>query len=86
MFTLAKVIIASSALIYGAAKVQPVDTTAVTAKPVATAFVFAPDNKTPDTFVRDGSDVEANVEQAQNTSITLLCKCLLSSAKNLTLC
>lgn len=68
MFTLAKAIIASGALVYGAASVDPVSTPAntvgvfVNRAPVA--FVFAPDHKAPDSFVRDGSDIEANVEQA----------------------
>ena len=68
MFTLAKAIVASGALIYGAANVDPVSTPAnvanVTANKASTAFVFAPDHKAPDTFIRDGSDIEANVEQA----------------------
>jgi hypothetical protein len=55
-------------LIYGAANVDPVDTSAATiavqSKPVSAGFVFAPNHKAPDTFVRDGSDIEANVEQA----------------------
>lgn len=68
MFTLAKAIVASGVLIYGAANVDPVSTptniaNASTIK-ASTAFVFAPDHKAPDTFVRDGSDIDANVEQA----------------------
>jgi hypothetical protein len=66
MFTLAKAIIASGALIYGAANVNPLDTSAsskaVLSKPVSTAFVFAPDHNAPDTFDRTG--VDENVEQA----------------------
>lgn len=67
MFTLAKAIIASGALIYGAANVDPVSapySADFSAKPATTAFVFAPDHNAPDSFVRDGSDIEANVEQA----------------------
>ena len=68
MFTLAKAIIASSALIYGAANIDAVPTTeaTLTAGPetVAPVFVFAPDHDSPDTFIRDGSQVEADVEQA----------------------
>jgi len=68
MFTLAKAIVASGVLIYGAANVDPVSTPSnvanVSANKASTAFVFAPDHKAPDTFIRDGSDIEANVEQA----------------------
>jgi hypothetical protein len=67
MFTLAKAIIASGALIYGAANVDPVSAPSsfadVSVKQ-SSAFVFAPDHKSPDTFVRNGSDIEANVEKA----------------------
>jgi hypothetical protein len=68
MFTLAKAIIVSGTLIYGAANIDPVgtDTTAtnVSAESVSTVFVFAPDHDAPDTFVRNGSEAEANMEQA----------------------
>ena len=68
MFTLAKAIIASGALVYGAASVDPVSTPAntvgVSVNRAPVAFVLAPDHKSPDSFVRDGSDIEANVEQA----------------------
>jgi hypothetical protein len=68
MFTFAKAIIASGALIYGAANVDPVSIPTsvadVSANKATTAFVFAPDHNAPDSFVRDGSDIEANVEQA----------------------
>lgn len=68
MFTLAKAIIASGALIYGAANVDPVsiptNVADVSANKATTAFVFAPDHNAPDSLVRDGSDIEANVEQA----------------------
>lgn len=67
MFTLAKAIIASGALIYGAANIDPVNAPVISGFPVksaSTAFIFAPDHKAPDTFVRDGSDIEVNVEQA----------------------
>ncbi len=67
MFTLAKAIIASGALIYGAANVDPVSAPsnfADVSVEQSSAFVFAPDHKSPDTFVRNGNDIEANVEKA----------------------
>ncbi len=69
MFTLAKAIIASGVLIYGAANIDPVPTTedaALTSgqEIISTVFVFAPDHNAPDTFVRNGSEAEANMEQA----------------------
>jgi len=66
MFTLAKAIIASGALIYGAANIDPVtppENTGFSSKPATTKFLFAPDHKAPDTFARNGSDIEADVEQ-----------------------
>ena len=68
MLELAKAIIVSGTLIYGAANIDPVstDTTAtnVSAESVSTVFVFAPDHDAPDTFVRNGSEAEASMEQA----------------------
>jgi hypothetical protein len=67
MFTLAKATIASGALICGAANVDPVSiiisVANVSANQASTAFVFAPEHKAPDSFIRDGSDIEAIVEQ-----------------------
>ena len=68
MFTLAKAIIVSGTLLYGAANIDPVDTTVATAdvaaETVSSVFIFAPDHNAPDTFIRNGSVTEANIEQA----------------------
>jgi hypothetical protein len=76
MFALTKAIIVSGALIYGAANIDPVSTDSVltpafsnvstdfSTETVSSVFVFAPDHNAPDTFIRDGSQVEANMEQA----------------------
>ena len=67
MFTLAKAIIVSGTLIYGAANIDPVSTDSVlttafsnvatdfSTETVSTVFVFAPDHNAPDTLVRNGS-------------------------------
>ena len=68
MFTLAKAIIVSGTLLYGAANIDPVDTTVATAdiaaETISSVFIFAPDHNAPDTFIRNGSVAEANMEQA----------------------
>lgn len=66
MLTLLKAVVASGALIYGAANVQPVDIASPSVEsPVATSFVFSPDHNAPDTFIRNvSSDSDAIVEQA----------------------
>ena len=69
MFTLAKAILVSGTLLYGAANIDPVGTITVAttggaAETVCTAFLFAPDHNAPDTVVRYGSQAEADMEQA----------------------
>jgi len=67
MLTLAKAILTSGALIYGAANVNPTSdslTNHIYKRNDSTPFAFIPDHSTPDTFLRDGSDIERNVEQA----------------------
>ena len=72
MLEFAKAIIVSGTLLYGAANIDPVSTDSVlptansnvAIESVSTVFVFAPDHNAPDTFVRDGSQAEADMEQA----------------------
>jgi hypothetical protein len=72
MLEFAKAIIVSGTLLYGAANIDPVSTDSslmtttsnVAAESISTVFVFAPDHNAPDTFVRNGSQAEADMEQA----------------------